>query len=213
MLFTFPLRYWFTIGIWGVFSLTGWCRQIHARFLRSRATQDTARPHWFLSTGLSPALAQLSRRFNLTTLSKCSPITLLKHASKVWALPSSLATTLGIIIYFLFLSLLRCFSSGGWLSFECYTFSIAGCPIRKPGNISLVCSSSRLIAAYHVLLRLSDPRHPPCALIRFKKFWNCSDVTTTINNLRSSIYDLRSSLLSMISLSQYVKELFSMNND
>ena len=34
----------------------------------------------------------------------------------------------------------------------------------------LVCSSPRLIAAYHVLHRLSDPRHPPCALISFKKF-------------------------------------------
>jgi hypothetical protein len=31
----------------------------------------------------------------------------------VWALPISLATTQGIIIYFLFLHLLRCFSSVG----------------------------------------------------------------------------------------------------
>ena len=28
--------------------------------------------------------------------------------------------------YFLFLQVLRCFSSLGWLSFECYTFNIAG---------------------------------------------------------------------------------------
>src|ERR1700743_1479768 len=69
---------------------------------------------------------------------------------------------------FLFLSLLRCFSSGGWLSFECYVFNIAGCPIRKSSDIMLVCSSPKLIAAYHVLHRLSDPRHPPCALICFK---------------------------------------------
>jgi hypothetical protein len=27
-----------------------------------------------------------------------------------------------------------------------------------------VCGSLRLIAAYHVLLRLPSPRHPPCAL-------------------------------------------------
>ena len=33
----------------------------------------------------------------------------------------------------------------------------------------LVCSSPKLIAAYHVLHRLSDPRHPPCALNCFKK--------------------------------------------
>ena len=72
--------------------------------------------------------------------------------------------------YFLFLPVLRCFSSRGWLSFEYYTFSIVGCPIRRSRDVMLVCNSPWLIAAYHVLLRLSDPRHPPCALIRFKKF-------------------------------------------
>jgi hypothetical protein len=74
------------------------------------------------------------------------------------------------LVCFLFLSLLRCFSSGGWPPCGCYLFKIAGCPIRKSGDIMLVCSSPRLIAAYHVLLRLSDPRHPPFALACFKKF-------------------------------------------
>ena len=40
-LFTFPSQYWFTIGLSGVFSLTGWSRLIHAEFLVLRATQDT----------------------------------------------------------------------------------------------------------------------------------------------------------------------------
>ena len=44
VLFTFPSQYWYTIGLSGVFSLTGWCRQIQAGFLRSRLTQGTARP-------------------------------------------------------------------------------------------------------------------------------------------------------------------------
>src|ERR1700760_2849255 len=43
-----------------------------------------------------------------------------------------------------------------------------GCPIRKSADLMLVCSSPQLIAAYHVLLRLLEPRHPPCALICFK---------------------------------------------
>ena len=30
-----------------------------------------------------------------------------------------------------------------------------------------ICASPRLIAAYHVLLRLREPRHPSCALIYF----------------------------------------------
>ena len=73
--------------------------------------------------------------------------------------------------YFIFLSLLRCFSSGGWLPScdGCYVFNIAGCPIRKSSDLTLVCSSPKLIAAYHVLHRLSDPRHSPYALNCFKK--------------------------------------------
>src|SRR5215831_13175786 len=94
------------------------------------------------------------------------------HSARGESLGSSLFARhyYGNHCYFLFLSLLRCFSSGGWLSFEYYTFSIVGCPIRKSSDLMLVCSSPKLIAAYHVLHRLSDPRHPPCALIRFKKF-------------------------------------------
>ena len=100
MLFTFPLRYWFTIGLLGVFSLTGWCRQIQAGFLRSRLTQDTARPQFFTLTGLSPAMVQLSRRFSLKSVSKCGPTTLQQHAVEVWAVPFSLATTQGITFVF-----------------------------------------------------------------------------------------------------------------
>lgn len=36
-------------------------------------------------------------------------------ANKVWAVADSLATTTAIVVYFLFLALLRCFSSGGYL--------------------------------------------------------------------------------------------------
>ena len=52
---------------------------------------------------------------------------------------------------------------------EWYTFSVPGCPIRKSSDITLVCSSPKLIAAYHVLHRLSEPRHPPYALKCFKR--------------------------------------------
>ena len=62
----------------------------------------------------------------------------------------------------------------------------------------LVCSFPKLIAAYHVLHRLSDPRHPPCALIRFKKF--------EIVVMLPPLYDFDTLVRS---LSQYVKELDS----
>ena len=42
----------------------------------------------------------------------------------------------------------------------------AGLPHSEILGSQLVCSSPRLIAAYHVLHRLSVPRHPPCALTR-----------------------------------------------
>src|SRR5450432_1537376 len=55
------------------------------------------------------------------------------------------------------------------LAAGCHAFSVTGCPIRKSADIMLVCSSPQLIAAYHVLHRLSEPRHSPYALNCFKK--------------------------------------------
>jgi hypothetical protein len=45
-------------------------------------------------------MTQLSRRFSLMLLSKCGPITPVQHATPVWAVPFSLATTWGITIVF-----------------------------------------------------------------------------------------------------------------
>src|SRR5690606_7334160 len=117
VLFTFPLRYWFTIGRQGVFSLTRWYSLIQTGFLWSRPTQDTVRPAQFPLTGLSPAMAPLSKGFKLMCASKNSPTTPMEHAPSVWAIPRSLATTWGIMCYFLFLRVLRCFSSPGWPPF------------------------------------------------------------------------------------------------
>jgi hypothetical protein len=48
VLFTFPSRYWFTIGRQVVFSLRGWSPQIHAEFHVLGATWDTHREVcWF----------------------------------------------------------------------------------------------------------------------------------------------------------------------
>ena len=63
VLFTFPSQYLFTIGLSGVFSLTGWCRQIQTGRLRPRPTQGTAIPIILTLTGLSPSMVQFSKRF------------------------------------------------------------------------------------------------------------------------------------------------------
>ena len=60
VLFTFPSRYWFTIGHIGVFSLTRWSSQIHTGFHVPHATRDSASILKLSTTGLSPSLVQLS---------------------------------------------------------------------------------------------------------------------------------------------------------
>ena len=64
ILFTFPSRYWFTIGLSGVFSLTRWCWQIQTEFLRFRPTQVPPCGDLISFTGLSPSMVPLSKGFN-----------------------------------------------------------------------------------------------------------------------------------------------------
>ena len=94
----------------------------------------------------------------------------------VWALPVPLAATPGITVVF---------SSSGYLDVSvhrvplhrlCIHLWIHGvCPCGFPHSEIRgspdICSSPRLFAAYHVFLRLSVPRHPPCALSCLTFFW------------------------------------------
>ena len=90
----------------------------------------------------------------------------------VWALPLSLAATHRITCCFLFLWVLRCFTSPRSL-YPPYIFrreslgrhaAQRGFPIRTPSDQNSLISSPRLIADCYVLLRLQMPRHPPFAL-------------------------------------------------
>ena len=89
----------------------------------------------------------------------------------VWAGPRSLATTKGITFVF---------SSYGYLDVSvphvrsplCGVTCLlhAGLPHSEICGSIRMCQSPQLIAAYHVLLRLREPRHPPSALIYFAAF-------------------------------------------
>ena len=87
----------------------------------------------------------------------------------VWALPRSLATTRGIINLFSLPAGTKMFQ------FPAFASLIRGIAGLQPAGLSHseirgsrdICSSPRLIAAYHVLHRLREPRHPPCALSYF----------------------------------------------
>ena len=65
---------------------------------------------------------------------------------------------------FLFLRLLRCFSSARSPPLRVICLQHTGFPHSEMYGSTDICSSPYLIAAYHVLLRLSKPRHPLCAL-------------------------------------------------
>lgn len=158
VLFTFPSQYSFAIGLTGVFSLTGWSRQIRAGFLVSRVTQDTAMLHFASHTGLSPSMVTFSKVFcsrfayNVAVLQPRWRLA----TSTVWAVPRSLATTRGIIIYFLFLQVLRCFSSLRQLSYIGKSNRPSDGQVVPFGNLRIK-GYLHLPEAYRSLSRPSSP--------------------------------------------------------
>ena len=177
VLFTFPSRYSFTIGLTGVFSLAGWSRPIRAGFHVPRVTQDANGPRRASRTGLSPSTVGLSRRVPLTPRVPphgpttpgarkstrpglgCSPV-----ARHYW----------GNHCCFLFLRVLRCFSSPRWPRHKKVPMAglqPAGLSHSDTRGSKVICTYPRLIAAYRVLPRLREPRHPPCA---FRNFHRCA---------------------------------------
>ena len=114
ILFTFPSRYQFTIGLSGVFSLTGWYRQIPTGFHLPRGTQDTAsKYHCFVygtitRYGLTFQIILLTTIFIIAVLQPLYSLNYIGLGSFLFARRYS-----GNHYYFLFLCLLRCFSSAG----------------------------------------------------------------------------------------------------
>ena len=142
VLFAFPSRYWFTIGRLRVFSLGGWSPHLQTGFLVSRPTYLNLSTLQRIShTGLSPTLVNLPRLFcYLFVISIDGSSDFARHYFR----------NLG---WFLFLQLLRCFSSlrsppirdnHCWL----------GCPIRISADQCSFASSPQLFASCYVLLRL-----------------------------------------------------------
>ena len=72
---------------------------------------------------------------------------------------------------FLFLRVLRCFSSPGSppVIYGMAVRQTAGLPHSDIRGSQVACTSPRLFAACRVLRRLPEPRHPPCALAFFRR--------------------------------------------
>ena len=121
----------------------------------------------FARTGLSPSAAPLSRGLRFIahrTLWPYNPDA--AKTAAVWAVPLSLAATHGITLVFF---------SSGYLDVSVRRVRPpCGVPCLQHGGLPhsdargsiRVCRSPRIFAAYRVLRRLWEPRHPPYALVQ-----------------------------------------------
>ena len=130
--------------------------------------------------------------------------------------------------YFLFLRVLRCFSSPG--SPHQKNMVIAG---LQPAGLShseipgsrVICTYPGLIAACHVLHRLREPRHPPDALTCFRLYAPTGQDKKSRNRKKQRSYfqlsvEILISLFSVFQLEvftyslvcQYVKDLSPVSN-
>ena len=172
MLFTFPSRYSFTIGLYGVFSLTGWSRLIHAEFLVLRATQDTATNRILTCTGLSPSAAWLSRQVPVQILLRyCGPTTPITPKRYRFGLFRVRSPLLAESQLFSLPAGTKMFQFPAFASYCRITgLQPVGLPHSGMSGLTVVCTYPNLFAAYHALHRLIEPRYPPFALNLFSYF-------------------------------------------
>ena len=143
----------------------------------SRPTPDTAFYCLLSRTGLSPSTAGFPKTVLLGYLR--IPRSLPQCArTLVWALPISLAATLGIDVSFsssgyLDVSVHRVPLHTLWIGVWILEVCSSGFPHSEISGSMDICSSPKLFAAYHVFHRLSVPRHPPCALLRLTSSYAC----------------------------------------
>ena len=102
VLFTFPSRYWFTIGHRLVFSLGGWAPLIQTGFHVSRPTWESAGPVLdFVYGARHPLWPVVPVPFHYPKSDALMAVPQPRRASPpVWANPCSLAATYGITVVF-----------------------------------------------------------------------------------------------------------------
>ena len=111
VLFTFPSRYLFTIGCQGVFSLIRWSGQIRTEFHVHRITWDTSRGLRTSLTRLSRSLADFSTSLSSLSTSHIEVPLPREDKSSRFGLFRFRSPLLTESFRFLFLGLLRCFTS------------------------------------------------------------------------------------------------------
>ena len=115
MLFTFPSQYWYTIGLLGVFSLAGWSPRFQTGFLVSRPTQDPSNLSQYYLYGII-TLYDVSFQTLPIHYDSYLEVLLPRHCRNNIGLGSFHFARhySGNRFFFLFLRVMRCFSSPGW---------------------------------------------------------------------------------------------------
>ena len=139
----------------------------------SCGTPDTASLTRILTTRLSLSLVRLSLRF-VYARQIPSAVHTPSHVSILGfgLFPVRSPLLRKSFVYFLFLRVLRCFSSPGSPPYTMYSLygyrriTNGEFPHSDICGSTFICNSPQLFAACHVLLRRLVPRHPPYALIR-----------------------------------------------
>ena len=133
----------------------------------SRATQDTATLHMASCTGLSPSVGRFSKRFHSPSfLRHRGPTTPTMPEHRRFGLFPVRSPLLGESFLFSLPAGTKMFQ------FPAFAHHTSGVTGLQPAGLShseisgskVICTSPKLIAAYHVLHRLQEPRHPPYAL-------------------------------------------------
>ena len=135
----------------------------------SRGTLDPAACNQISRTGLSPSLAGFPKTILLSSYNDvCSPNPGL-HAIRFGLFPVR-SPLLRKSMFLSFPPPTKMFQFRGLAHFRVTGLLPAGLSHSEILGSILVCKSPRLIAAYHVFLRLQEPRHPPYALYYFLTF-------------------------------------------
>jgi hypothetical protein len=95
---------------------------------------------------------------------------------------------------FIFLLLLRCFSSEGSRLLSVH-LQCTGLPHSDTCGSRVVCTSPQFFAAYRVLRRLREPRHPPCALGSLPFLWDTSQYPISLSRMSVAILILTATYL------------------
>ena len=135
-------------------------------------------PHIVSPTGLSPSTVRFPNTLQLQYANPAGDCGHPQHApqpptdnGRSLSRPSGLGSSpfahhySGNLLRFLFLRVLRCFTSPGAPRFIRVSWLLQdGLPHSGISGSKAACASPKLFAAYHALLRPSVPRHPPYAL-------------------------------------------------